>query len=75
MNHEISVPALKKHSISLNGHRTSFSLEDEFWAGLQAIARQQNRAVQDLIEEIDRTRKGNLSSALRVFVLMACAKK
>ncbi len=60
---------LKKHSITLNGHRTSFSLEEEFWSELQAIARRQKRSVQDLIEEIDRGRKGNLSSALRIFVL------
>jgi predicted DNA-binding ribbon-helix-helix protein len=60
---------LKKHSLTLNGHRTSLSLEDEFWNGLQAIAKKQKRPLQDLIEEIDRTREGNLSSAIRVFVL------
>jgi predicted DNA-binding ribbon-helix-helix protein len=60
---------LKKHSTTLNGHRTSFTLEDEFWNELQAIAKKQKRPLQDLIEEIDRTRPGNLSSALRVFVV------
>ncbi|MBI3420225.1 MAG: ribbon-helix-helix domain-containing protein [Proteobacteria bacterium] len=60
---------LHKHSITLRGHRTSFSLEDEFWNELKTLARRQKRPLQALIEEVDRGRKGNLSSALRVYVL------
>jgi predicted DNA-binding ribbon-helix-helix protein len=60
---------MKKHSVTLNGHRTSISLEDIFWRHLGAFAKAQNRPLQDLIEEIDRGREGNLSSALRVYVV------
>ncbi len=60
---------MKKRSISLKGHRTSLTLEDEFWDELRAIARRQNRSLQSLIEDVDRSRKGNLSSALRLLVL------
>lgn len=63
--------ALKKHSISIRGHRTSFSLEDEFWQKLQSIAQERNVSVARLITQIDAKRSAdqNLSSALRVFVL------
>ena len=60
---------MKKHSITLNGHRTSISLEDEFWIELQNLAASDNRALQDLVQDIDRNRSGNLSSALRLYVL------
>jgi predicted DNA-binding ribbon-helix-helix protein len=60
---------MKKHSLTLRGHRTSLSLEDEFWEELKRLAKQQKRPLQSLIEEIDRGRKGNLSSALRIYVL------
>jgi len=59
-----------KHSIILNGHKTSVSLEDQFWAGLREIAARENIAVSALVERIDHGRTGhNLSSAIRVFVL------
>jgi predicted DNA-binding ribbon-helix-helix protein len=59
-----------KHSIILNGHKTSVSLEDQFWAGLREIAARENMAVSALVERIDNGRTGhNLSSAIRVFVL------
>jgi predicted DNA-binding ribbon-helix-helix protein len=60
---------MKKHSLTLRGHRTSLSLEDEFWEELKRLAKQQKRPLQSLIEEVDRSRKGNLSSALRIYVL------
>jgi len=68
---------LKKHSISIEGHRTSISLEDAFWNGLQHIARERDVSLQSLIREIDEARTAgltdlpseNLSSAIRVMVL------
>ena len=60
-----------KHSVTLNGHRTSISLEDEFWEELKSIADAENISVASLIAGIDRARgtKRALSSALRLHVL------
>ena len=63
--------APKKRSVVVSGHRTSVSLETAFWDELAAIARRRNLSVGALITEIDRDRAGNLSSAIRVFVLDA----
>jgi predicted DNA-binding ribbon-helix-helix protein len=60
---------LKKHSLTLNGHRTSISLEPIFWEHLNTLAKKQNQSLQQLIESIDKTRTGNLSSAIRVYVV------
>ncbi|APO68182.1 MULTISPECIES: ribbon-helix-helix domain-containing protein [Rhizobium] len=62
---------IRKHSASLHGHRTSFSLEDEFWAELKAIATARAIPLAALISEIDDRREpeSNLSSALRIHVL------
>ncbi len=65
---------LKKHSLTLGGHRTSISLEDIFWQQLAILAKRQNKSVQELIEAIDKTRQGNLSSAIRVYVVEALLK-
>lgn len=65
---------LKKHSLTLGGHRTSISLEDIFWQQLAIIAKQQNKSVQELIEAIDKRREGNLSSAIRVYIVEALLK-
>lgn len=59
----------RKRSVVIAGHRTSVSLEPAFWDALRAIARQRGATVGHLIAEVDRDRRGNLSSALRVFVL------
>jgi predicted DNA-binding ribbon-helix-helix protein len=60
----------EKHSISIRGHRTSFSLEEEFWSELNAIAKAQKKSTSQLITDIDASRnpEQNLSSALRVYV-------
>lgn len=60
---------MKKHSITIDGHRTSISLEDDFWEALKYIADQEQRSIIDLIKHIDEIRTSGLSSALRVFVL------
>jgi predicted DNA-binding ribbon-helix-helix protein len=60
---------MKKRSITIDGHRTSISLEDEFWEGLKYIADQEQRSLIDVIKHIDEIRTTGLSSALRVYVL------
>ena len=58
-----------KRSIVLTGHKTSVSLEDGFWVALKEIAQRQRMPVSALVARIDGTRAGNLSSAIRIFVL------
>lgn len=60
---------IKKRSVDIAGHRTSVSIEAEFWAALRDIAGQRKISINDLIAEIDGARDGNLSSAIRVYVL------
>jgi predicted DNA-binding ribbon-helix-helix protein len=63
--------SLKRRSVVIDGHRTSVSIEPEFWDALTGLAKAQGRGVNTLIAEIDRARDGNLSSAIRVYVLKA----
>ena len=59
-----------KRSIVIAGHKTSVSLEDAFWKGLKEIAVSRDATLSDLVAEIDTGRPhGNLSSAIRLFVL------
>ncbi len=59
-----------KRSIVIAGHKTSVSLEDAFWQGLKDIAIARELALSDLVALIDAERRhGNLSSAIRLFVL------
>lgn len=62
---------IRKHSATLHGHRTSFSLEDAFWSELKTIAASRAMPLAALISEIDDNRPAdsNLSSALRLHVL------
>lgn len=60
---------LKKRSILIAGHATSVSLEPEFWDALKEIAERRAVSLNQLVAEIDQERTGNLSSAIRVFVL------
>jgi predicted DNA-binding ribbon-helix-helix protein len=65
-----STTSINKHSVIVAGHKTSVSLEDEFWHRLQDIADAQGVTVSKLVQKIElEWRKGNLSSAVRVFVL------
>ncbi|HXQ67865.1 MAG TPA: ribbon-helix-helix domain-containing protein [Alphaproteobacteria bacterium] len=63
--------SLRKRSVTIAGHRTSVSLEAPFWSALKEMAAERGISLNALIEEIDRGRAGNLSSAIRVFVLRA----
>ena len=61
----------KKHSLTLKGHRTSVSLEDEFWNAFREIAEAENKPINVLAAEIDKARGLDLglASAIRLFVL------
>ena len=59
-----------KRSIVIAGHKTSVSLEDAFWEALKNIAAERKVTLSDVVQEVDQKRKqGNLSSAIRLFVL------
>ena len=59
-----------KRSVIIDGHKTSMSLEDDFWQGVKKIAAGRRVTIAGLVHEIDRQRQqGNLSSAVRLFVL------
>ena len=60
---------MKKHSVELSGHRTSIALEEEFWQELKKIAKNKNTSVRQLLIQIDDSHQGNLSSAIRLFIL------
>jgi len=61
----------QKRSVTISGHRTSVSLEEEFWTALTEIAATTKQPLAQLVDDIDKTqgRGKNLSSALRLFVL------
>jgi predicted DNA-binding ribbon-helix-helix protein len=61
---------IAKRSIVIEGHKTSVSLEDAFWSTLKDIAHERGQTLSQLIAAIDKDRQqGNLSSAIRLFVL------
>jgi predicted DNA-binding ribbon-helix-helix protein len=61
---------IAKRSIVIDGHKTSVSLEDAFWTTLKDIAHERGQTLSQLIAAIDKDRQqGNLSSAIRLFVL------
>ena len=64
--------AIRKRSVTIDGHATSVSLEETFWQALASLASERKMSINALVSEIDRTRAPgavNLSSAIRVFVL------
>ena len=61
--------SIHKYSVMISGHHTSISLEPEFWEELKKTAASQNLTTVELITQIDRQRTGNLSSAIRVYIL------
>jgi len=62
--------SIVKRSIVIAGHKTSVSLEDPFWHGLKEIAHELHKPLPDLLGMIESNRRtGNLSSAIRLFVL------
>jgi predicted DNA-binding ribbon-helix-helix protein len=66
----ISRSAILKHSIAINGHKTSVSLENDFWDALRRIAENERISMSALVARIDTNRRqANLSSALRLYIL------
>ena len=68
---------MRKRSVTIDGHRTSVSLEDAFWSELSAIAQGLGLSLNALVAEIDHARgsPGNLSSTLRLYVLDELKKR
>ena len=66
-----------KRSLTLQGHRTSVSLEAAFWEAFRRIAAEEGRSINALAAEIDaaRTPPGSLASAIRVYVLKATERR
>ena len=63
-----------KRSLTIAGHRTSLSLEPEFWEALRKVAKSENATLASIVSEIDRNRgTRNLSSAIRVWLLKRLA--
>lgn len=60
---------MQKHSVKIAGHATSITLEAPFWEALKEQASKQGKSVNALVAEIDENREGNLSSAIRVYIL------
>ena len=67
---------MQKISVSLSGHQTSISLEQEFIDVLKQIANKQNKSVASIIKDIDESRpaNSNLSSELRIWILKELLK-
>ena len=60
---------LRKRSVLISGHQTSISIEDAFWMELKSICKHENKSLNQIATEVDERRSGNLSSALRVYIL------
>lgn len=65
---------LKKRSVRIAGHETSITMEDAFWSVLRQIAHERELSLNALITEIDEENEGNLSSAVRVYILQHLLK-
>ena len=59
----------KQRSVIVSGHRTSVSVETAFWDELATIAKRRGLSINALVSEIDDDRLGNLSAAIRLYVL------
>ena len=70
LSEEIMKSPIVKRSIIASGHKTSVSLEEPFWSSAKEICKERGLTLSDLVSEIDGNRRhGNLSSAIRLFVL------
>lgn len=70
----IGEATIVKRSVRVAGHATSISLEPAFWDALREIAARRQVSVNALLSAIDAGRGGNLSSAIRLFVLESCRR-
>jgi predicted DNA-binding ribbon-helix-helix protein len=65
-----------KRSLTIAGHRTSLSLEPEFWDALKSAAARAGKSLTAVVEDIDRSRgERNLSSAVRVWLLAQATRR
>ena len=60
---------LIKKSITIKKHRTSLSLEKEFWNALKIIAKEKKCSIESLVTKIDSERRASLASSIRVYIL------
>ena len=60
---------LVKKSITIKKHRTSLSLEKEFWDALKIVSKEQKCSIETLVAKIDSKRKTSLASSIRVYLL------
>tara|TARA_Y100000766_G_scaffold209825_1_gene181462 strand:+ start:251 stop:454 length:204 start_codon:yes stop_codon:yes gene_type:complete len=60
---------LIKKSITIKKHRTSLSLEKEFWDALKIVAKEQKCSIETLVAKIDSNKKTSLASSIRVYLL------
>ena len=65
---------MEKRSVRIAGHATSVSLEPAFWEALGELAARRRLSLNALLSAIDAERGGNLSSAIRLFVLVSCRR-
>lgn len=72
---DIAGTVLEKHSVTISGHRTSISIEKNFWHLLKDLAIEEKISLAVLIRSLDEARTGSLSSALRCYVLQSIEKK
>lgn len=61
---------IRKHSVLIAGHETSVSLENAFWDAFCEVAQDKGLSINELVGQIDSGRAGNLSSAIRLYVLI-----
>ena len=66
---------MQKKSVQLMGHKTSISLEPEFWQALAVLAKKENTSIRQIIIKIDTARTTNLASAIRVYILKELQKQ
>ena len=66
---------MKKHTLTIAGHVTSISLEDEFWDALKQASQEEGLSVAALVGQIDEARSTGLSSAIRVYLFKRLAAK
>ncbi len=74
--HTVETPnIIKKRSVIISGHSTSVTLEAPFWDALRSISREKDVSINHLISDIDNKNNGNLSSAIRIYVLQDLQSK
>lgn len=66
--------AIRKYSVTIQGHRTSISLEPLFWQALRQAAQAEGKALARLVAEIDEARTTSLASAIRVWLFTRAAR-